>query len=227
MKKKLQNYDWVRLTIIVLLLLNLMLAVNQSAGAAPDTYDRSDKWLLTNAIAANNEGDGLLAAEYLRAFIEREPYQLENSSYQKEKYNNILKNIESKVYSQIRYGKKVQANLAKCGRYDCTNAHYSATNSANNNSIDIPLLPDQVIFFDGPNCTGYWSFAGVGTYNNTEEIHFRNNSINGVMVGSGLKVIMCPGYNMTGNCFIFTSNYCNLGQLSIGYDVSSVRVYER
>lgn len=227
MKKKLQNSDWVRLTIIVLLLLNIMLTVDQSAGAAPDKIYHNDKWLLTKAITYVNSGYYLGAAEYLRAFLERDPIQLKNNPSESTKYNNLLKKIEGELNLEIGYGKKVEASLKACGRYDCSNSHYSRTHSYTDSSIYLPPLPDQAIFYTGYSCTGGWIYMSAGSTSNIDDYSgFYDNSIRGVLVGSGVKVIMCTGRNLTGNCATFTSDYCNLSQHWIRNDVTSVKVIQ-
>jgi hypothetical protein len=232
MKKTLQKYDWLKLTIIVLLLLNLALTANQKAEAAPEGYAHSDRWLLNQARHYISVDNGLMAAEYLRAFIEREPSLLKNNSSWSDYYENKLKSIEYTVQRQVSYGKSVQTDLARCGRYDCENSQFRVqqSNTGSTSSVQgiyLSPMPDEVVFFDGPNCTGRWVSKTIGTYNSAEEIGLRNDSIVGVLVGGGVAVKMCMHGSLTGSCATFTSSNCNLTNHWIGYQVTSAQVYSR
>lgn len=227
MKNKHESFDWLRLAILALLLLNLIYLAGQSANAAPLGYGHSDRWLLDQARYYISKDDGLMAAEYLRAFLEREPDLLKNSTSWSNYVKTKLSKIESTVKLQVRYGKDVQADLEECGRYDCENAQFRAMQSTEDESVRniyLAPLPDEAIFYDGQNCTGKFVTKSVGTYNNDQEIGLRNDTITGFWLGGNVTVTLCMHGGMTGDCATFTESNCDITQHWLGYQVTSVSV---
>lgn len=228
MKDKIYIFDWLRVAILVLLLANLLLLAGQPVSAAPLMYTHSDKWLFDQARYYISRNNGLMAAEYLRAFIEREPALLANTKW-KSYVESKLAEVESQINRQVGYGQEVEASLAKCGRYDCANAQYRTTQSTKPISSNTMLypLPDEVIFYDQPGCSGNWVVKSIGTYNNESQIGLPNDSIIGFWPGGGVTVTMCMHGGMTGDCETFDKTNCDLTNHWLGYNVTSLRINSR
>ena len=217
------------------LALLVVLVAALPVSASPADYRNSDDYLYNQAVQAEQRGDWLQVAMFLKAYVEREPVRMNTDANHRGLVYQHLNYAQTRINNDIGLAVEVQKNqqaLQQCTELSGTRGTFNNPNPP----PPPPLLsavgscsgrpgPNEVMLFMHFDYQPPCVVKTVGRYDNADQIGLPNDSISSLRVGSNVRAILCMHGGQTGLCETFTYDDPNLSNNAIGNDqVTSARV---
>lgn len=223
--------------ILLLLLLNLIFSINNSADASQIggyyvRYDSSK--VLTMARDTEAARKWADAYAYYSIFLDRAPSTLAKDDPKfwfdiNRRWENTKVNAQDEIYLAGNIHKRISEGALNRDLLDEAGVYGKYSNSPSPIPGMLGPAPDEILVFKDFNFTGEWMALPIGNYVNASEMQMNDDSISSLMVGSAVRAFLCTNPGLNGTCGVFDSrvpnHHPNLTNNVTGNDsISSIRV---